>query len=73
MELFLGVLTDGEHVDHRLVGARRESLAISYFELQAAKLSRTVQQTWRLRSVARVDAVPVADDPEGSLEVRLGG
>ena len=71
MELYLGVLTDGEHFDHRLVGAHRESMATSFFELQAARLSRLVQRTWWLQSLARVESVPLADDPEGSVDVRL--
>lgn len=64
-------MTDGEATEVRLVAARRESVASSYGELQAAKLSRMVQRTWQLHAVARVESVPVADDPDGKVMVRL--
>ena len=71
MDLYLVTMTDGLATEVRLVGARRESSASSYGELQAAKLSRMVQRTWRLHAVSRVESVPVADDPDGKIMVRL--
>ena len=71
MDLYLGELTDGEHSDHRLVAARTEGLAVSWFGLASARLGRMTGRTWQVHSVARVTEVEIADDPEGRMKVRL--
>ena len=71
MDLYLLQLSDGDHIETRLVAALRESVASSYGSLQAARLSRMVQRTWRVHSVAKISEVEVADDQEKRMKVRL--
>ena len=71
MDLYLIRMTDGEGTEVRLVAARRERVATSWGELQAAKLSRMVGRTWSVHTVAKIDDVPLAEDPDGKVRVSL--
>ena len=72
MRLYSVKMTDGTRREIRLVTAARQSHAVSWGELQAARMSRIGGVTWHLEAVAELIEAEDAVDHDRRWPVRVG-